>query len=132
MTRDDLQADAQWKSPRSAGHIKANPPGVVEEVTGFALGACHERARIETLTILNGLGWPTASVILHFFHEDRYPILDFRALESLSFDVSSDSVYCLDLWWKYVRYTRKLAERSGLDMRDLDRALWQYSKEKGA
>ena len=32
---------------------------------------------------LSGVRWPTASVLLHFGHRDRYPILDYRALEAL-------------------------------------------------
>jgi hypothetical protein len=32
--------------------------------------------------------------------------------------------------WPYVQFCRDLSMRTGLDMRTLDRALWQYSKEK--
>lgn len=38
------------------------------------------------LTTINGVSWPMASVLLHFGHADRYPILDFRALWSLEVD----------------------------------------------
>ena len=30
----------------------------------------EERLRIEILTLLDGVGWPTASVILHFYHKE--------------------------------------------------------------
>lgn len=68
-----------------------------------------------------------ASVILHLYHRERYPILDFRALWSLSVDVPA--FYRFPFWWGYVEYCRELAERTGMDMRTLDRALWQYSRE---
>ena len=118
----------QWKSPRSAGQVRANSDRFVTEISGFALSAKNERSRIESLNTLSGVSWPTSSVILHFFHTDAYPILDFRALWSLG--TTAPSHYVFDFWWSYVEYTRDLANRAGLDMRTLDKALWQYSKER--
>ena len=34
-----------------------------------------------------------------------------------------------ELWWEYVTVFRSLMGATGLSARDLDRALWQYSKE---
>jgi len=70
-----------------SGHVEDNPEEYVKEITAFALGATTERSRIEVLTNLDGVRWPTASVILHFFHKEPYPIMDFRALWSVSLDV---------------------------------------------
>ena len=77
--------------------------------------------------MLRGVNWPTASVFLHFCGSDRYPILDFRALWSLNAKVPSQ--YTFEHWWGYVQAVRGLQEASGLSMRIVDRALWQYSKE---
>jgi hypothetical protein len=128
LTKDDLRTVAQWKAPRAAGHIEDNPEEYVKEITAFALAATTERARIEVLTNLDGVRWPTASVILHFFHKEPYPIMDFRALWSVSLDVPVQ--YSFAYWWPYVESCRALSKETGLDMRTLDRALWQYSKEK--
>ena len=68
MTKDDLRIVARWKAPRSAGHVEGNSEEYVKEITAFALAATNERCRIEILTNLDGVRWPTASVILHFFH----------------------------------------------------------------
>jgi hypothetical protein len=108
--------------------MESNQANYVQEVTSIALAAPSERVRIETLTILDGVSWPTASVILHFFHRSRYPILDFRALWSVK--LKPPSQYGFDYWWSYVQYCRKLASANHVDMRTLDRALWQYSKER--
>lgn len=70
LTLDQLRRVARWKAPRSAGRVEGNDEEYVATITGFALQTKCERARIETLTLLNGVGWPTASVILHFFHCD--------------------------------------------------------------
>lgn len=128
LTLGQLRRVARWKAPRSAGRVEGNDDEYVTTITGFALQTKCERARIETLTLLNGVGWPTASVILHFFHCERYPILDFRALWSVSAEVPSQ--YTFDFWRRYVLFCRGLADRTGLDMRTLDRALWAYSSKK--
>jgi len=50
ITKDELRIIAQWKAPRSAGHMENNPEEYVKEITAFALSATTERARIEVLT----------------------------------------------------------------------------------
>ncbi|MEX0779804.1 MAG: hypothetical protein WD491_10830 [Balneolales bacterium] len=127
LTKEQLKLLALWKSPRSAGHIEKNREAYIKEITMFSLSATDERSIIETLTLLDGVGWPTASVILHLFHKDPYPILDFRALWSV--EAKLPSSYAFSFWWDYVRICRAMALRNGVDMRTLDRALWQYSKE---
>jgi hypothetical protein len=115
------------EGPRSAGHVEDNPEEYVKEITEFAFRATTERARIKVLTSLDGVRWPTASVILHFCHRAAYPIMDFRALWSVSLPVPAQ--YSFTFWWPYVQFCRELSKRTGLDMGTLDRALWQYSKE---
>jgi hypothetical protein len=123
----ELKQIAQWKSPRSAGNVSANDATFVREITRFALATPCERARIESLTLLDGVRWPTASVILHLLHRDLYPILDFRALWSVSLPMPTQ--YDFDLWWAYVSFCRRTARATRVDMRTFDRALWQFSKE---
>ena len=127
LTKDELSTVAYWKAPRSSGHAQKNSEDYVSEITGFAFKTNSERARIESLTILDGVSWPTASVILHLFHRDPYPILDYRALWSVSLEVPGQ--YTFSFWWSYVEFCRSLAASAKLDMRTLDRALWQFSKE---
>ena len=127
LTKGELAKLAYWKAPRSAGHVRKNTDDYVREITRFALSATSERGRIQVLTNLDGVSWPTASVVLHFFHRDPYPIMDFRALWSVSLDVPNQ--YTFGFWWEYVQLCRDLVDRNGIEMRTLDRALWQYSKE---
>ena len=127
LTKEQLKRVADWKSPRSAGHIKRNTDEFVKEITSWSFSAQEERSRIEVLTLLNGIRWPSASVILHLFHKEPYPILDFRALWSVG--QKPPNQYGFPIWWKYVDFCRRAAQRNAVDMRTLDRALWQYSKE---
>lgn len=80
-TRPELIEICHWKSPRSAPLVAANAASDVEDATRRALGGTDEAGRILPLLGLSGVSWPTASVLLHFGHLDRYPILDVRALE---------------------------------------------------
>jgi len=127
LNKEQLQQVAKWKAPRSAGYVKKNTNDYIKEVTSFAFSTENERARIEALTILDGVSWPTASVLLHLYHKERYPILDFRALWSVNLKVPKQYKY--SLWKSYVKFCREIAKRNGVSMRILDRALWQYSKE---
>ena len=127
LDRYEFLEIARWKSPRTQPRCAENGEAFVEEVTRIAFSTPNEQVAIQVLTILRGVSWPTASVVLHFCSPRPYPILDFRALWSLSVPVS-DAEYDFALWSAYVKATRTLADKHGLDMRTLDRALWAYSK----
>jgi hypothetical protein len=130
LTRDDLLAFGLWKAARNVPRLAQNHANLVEEASRIALTAEADQLRIGVLRVLHGVDWPVASVLLHFCHHDRYPILDFRAFESLG--VRPMPVVTFAVWWDYVVACRALADQHAVDMRTLDRALWQYSKMAGA
>jgi len=117
----------RWKSPRTKNRVAESSEVFIREVTPVALLTPSEQLRIEILTLLRGASWPTASVLLHFAHPEPYPIIDYRALWSLGVVVPDR--YDFPFWWAYTQACRDLATASGVGMRMLDRALWQYSKE---
>jgi hypothetical protein len=59
---------------------------------------------------------------------DRYPIIDWRALESLG--QPRQPAYTIDYWLAYVAACQNLAPQAGVTMRVLDKALWQYSSQR--
>lgn len=128
LTRDEFLKLCEWKSPRSRQRCLSNASELIEEATRVALSSKQDRLRIGALLVLDGVSWPTASVILHFCCDDPYPILDFRALWSLK--TPQPSAYNFDFWWRYVQCCRGLAARNDVSLRTLDLALWQYSKER--
>lgn len=128
LTTEEFLTLCKWKTPRSQPKCAINSEEFIREVTGIALSTNHDELRIGALLVLHGVSWPTASVILHFWHHDPYPILDFRALWSLGLD-KKPAYYNYDLWWRYTKFCRELAKDCGVSMRTLDRALWQYSSE---
>ena len=129
FTKDQFLHLCLWKTPRTKSRCAANDEEFVREVTALALKTENERLRIEALTLLDGVGWPTASVLLHFGSAEQYPILDFRALWSLSIPEPKGE-YTFSFWWDYVQVCRTIAKKCGVTMRTLDRALWQFSKDR--
>ncbi len=128
LERDEFLAVCRWKTPRSQSRCSRNDSDYIGAVTRIALSrTTPDRLKIQILTLLLGVGWPTASVILHLFDAEPFPILDYRALWSLTQNLPPQ--YSYDFWNEYTLFTRGLARKLGCDMRTLDRALWQYSKE---
>ncbi len=117
-----------WKTVRSRPKVAANTEPAVIDATGRALSAVDEATRISALLELAGVGVPTASTLLYFVFPAEYPILDVRALESLG--VKARSVYPVGFWLAYLSACRTLAQRAGVSIRTLDKALWQHSKER--
>ncbi len=126
-TREEFIEVCAWKTARSRPKVAANSAAAVVDATGRALAATDEVARISALLELEGVGVPTASTLLYVAFPDDYPILDVRALESLG--VKGRSQYPVSFWLGYVSACRQLADRCGVSIRTLDKALWQYSKE---
>ena len=124
----DFLTVCAWKTSRSKSRCRRNTPEEVAEVTRIALSTGIEHRRIGVLRCLHGVEWPTASVLLHIAHRDPYPILDKRALWSLGFE-KAPTCYSFKFWWQYVQTCRDIAQQQAVDMRTLDRALWQYSKD---
>jgi hypothetical protein len=129
-TRSDFLRACRWKTPRSAPLVAQNTAASVEASTRVALSdESSERERVEALLSLRGVGWPTASVLLHLAYPERYPILDVRALQALG--VRAPSAYGFRFWEAYVEASVRLAAAAGVDGRTFDQALWQWSKEQG-
>lgn len=119
-----------WKSKRPKKNYESeeNDDLTVTEITKFALSSKNERVKIKSLMVLKGVSWPVASVILHFANPDQYPILDFRVIWSLGWQQPVQ--YSFDFWQRYVNELSRIAGEQHFSLRDLDKALWQYSKEK--
>lgn len=127
-TREEFIEVCAWKTVRSRPKVSSNTEAAVVSATGAAIAAEDEAARMAALLELEGVGVPTASTLLYCAFPEDYPILDVRALESLG--VKPRSQYPLSFWLGYLDACRELAQRAGVPLRTLDKALWQYSKER--
>jgi hypothetical protein len=106
---------------------KDNNDKTVREITSFSFKTKSEKARIESLRILNGVSYPVASAILHFAFPNKYPIMDFRVIWSLGWE--QPSTYDFDFWQRYCEKIRGIATILNLPIRTVEKALWTYSKE---
>ena len=132
ITQRQLQDVVEWKSGKRTLHLcKKNTPEEVEECSAVAFAARTDRLRIHALVALQGVSWPTASAILHFVFPRRFPVLDVRAMRTVG-EIPADSnqppSYTIPLWSKYAKLCRETAERYGVTLRDLDRALWMWDR----
>ena len=127
LVRNEFLRLCQVKSPRPKLHYEKNSALLIKDVTQIAFSAKLEQIEIQSLMILSGVKWPVASYILHFCSKRKYPVLDERALWSLSIEQTSGYTY--EFWQAYTAFCRDLAMRNKVSMRELDSALWQFSKE---
>jgi hypothetical protein len=73
-TRDDFLTLCRWKAPRAERHFVQNKDDDIRSVTALALSTQDERLKMCLPMALHGLGWPMASVMLHFAAKDHYPM----------------------------------------------------------
>ena len=127
----NLKIIVEWKSARIAGLIEKNSATDVAKSLRFATNkGTSERSAMDTLCRLKGVGIPVASAILTMVYPEKYTIIDFRALEALGIK-RGDSEETLYYYVEYLETCRRIANDCKVDLRTLDRALWQWSKEHG-
>lgn len=124
--RDEFLEAYRWKTHRTAHHVVRYTNEEIVDVTALAFRQPNEQLRISLLLALKGVDWAVASALLHIGLSADYPILDFRALWSLHSAVPPSLTF--DFWWEYVSCCRAIAEAAGTTVRELDKALWAFSK----
>ena len=126
MTRDELLMADEWKNGGRHRHrILQNEEGSVFEQSHKAF----RNEDIKPLMDLKGIGVATASAIMHFAFHKKYPIIDRYALETLG--IGEPQSRNLERYWNdYQKSCCIWAEEYNVDLRTLDRALWQHRLEK--
>ena len=130
LTKADLKILSKWKQKKqNMDLIKENSSSCVEEITRLALSPdTAEPDRIKHLLNLDGVKSAVGSAILHWFHDDPYPIWDKHARYSVHLDKTRITRQPRRGEWEaYVCFFRYLVTKTGTDKRTLDRALWQFS-----
>jgi hypothetical protein len=128
FSRDNLQAIFRWKTKgRGVSRLDGNTDDEIADALKLALNAKTERSAIAVLTGLNGVAVPVASAILTAINPARYTVIDFRALEALGSTSKDRSV---NFYLAYLGNCHRLATKHRVKLRDLDRALWQWSSDR--
>ena len=132
LSRSNLMVIGKWmvkNELNTVKNIKKNREVRVIDITRIALSSdTCDRDRIESLKCLEGVGPAVASAILHWFHEDPYPIWGRFARRALDFDPDQYEPKSND-WKDYTSRFRGIMERRNVDKRILDRALWVFGKQ---
>ncbi|OQB27228.1 MAG: hypothetical protein BWY10_01521 [Chloroflexi bacterium ADurb.Bin180] len=133
----DFYAIIVWKSNRTKTKIKKalKEAGLsADTLMSQVAGAQDDITRLQLLTNVRNIGLPIASAILTVCYPDRFTVLDSRAWQSA---VAEGMPGLPDAFPEtapeYLQYRdacQAFAERVGLSLRDLDRALWARSWEK--
>ena len=131
LTKCELMEMGGWKDRFARSNIKNGSSSEhIEAVTCDAFRLGDDWEKLEKLTDIVGVGESIASVILHLYDQERYPILDRHALWSLTIDHTKVE-YDEPFWKKYVNFCQAKVNCHGVCMRTLDRALYKFS-ESGA
>jgi endonuclease III len=126
---ENLKTIVRWKSARRIGLIEKNDKSELARTLEYAASEhVTVKAAIEALDELHGVGIPMASAILAMARPEVYTVVDFRALEALGITKWPKTSAYYDA---YLKTCRELAQQHKTTLRTLDRALWQWSKERG-
>jgi hypothetical protein len=129
-SRENLNDIVRWKSARRIALLCDNTDEDIARTLQFATApSTSEGSAVEVLDNLRGVGVPVASAILTAINPLRYTVIDFRALESLG--VAKWPKGSIAYYVAYLSACRDLARQYNKPLRTLDRALWQWSKERG-
>jgi hypothetical protein len=128
--RQQLVTIFEWKTKgRGRSRLLGNSDPEIADALNLASHAKTDRAAIAVLLGLQGVQVPVASAILTAIYPKRYTVIDFRALEALGCDSKDRSV---NFYLAYLKTCRQLASEHDVTLRNLDRALWQWSSERAA
>jgi hypothetical protein len=129
-TREELLRVGRWKSARATSSLAKNSDELVAAVTRTALAA-PTLIKHRVLTILSGVGVPIASALLTIWKPEEFTVIDVRAISTLRAAGLLQPGADLPPYVQYVDLCRRLAMDNRVDLRSLDRALWQWSASDG-
>lgn len=129
LTREEFLHLVKWKSPRRLDLAERNSAATIRSVTAKALAEPDRERALRILDELPGVALPTATAILHWFRDDT-PIIDVRVCKALGLP-EKQAESRRDSYRFYRELADRLiaeAQRVGVDLRTLDRALWAWDK----
>ena len=129
FSRANLEAIFEWKTKgRGRSRLTKNNDDEIADALKLAIEAETPRAAVAALTGLSGVDVPVATAILATVKPDDHTIIDWRALHALGVNASSVTI---KLYLCYLTYCKEIAVKNKVTLRELDRAMWQWSKEQG-
>jgi hypothetical protein len=131
---DDIERVYRWKSARSVGHLLANDREQVVRAVRSALTATDDATALARVESLDGVKARTGSALLAVFRPERYTVMDRRAwltLEAFGYLSDLQHTSWTLAWPGYMNVCRRVASRTRVSLRELDRALWSADGQTG-
>src|SRR5208337_2659503 len=129
-TRENIQRIFEWKTKgRGRSRLDKNSDQDIADALSLATKGKSDRAAVAVLMGLNGVQVPVASAILTAIDPEHFTVIDFRALEALGVTTANMTI---NYYLEYLDACRGLARENKVTLRTLDRALWQWSKERAS
>lgn len=135
-TKEDLKNIIEWKfqgqlkGRRSLNIKRLNNvnPKLIVDISKLAFTADSDKTRLKLLTVIDGVGYAIATVILTFFNPQNYGILDFHAWNAIFQDGKKTfgERECL----RFIGELRRIAREVDLPCRDVEKALFKKDKLK--
>lgn len=136
--RPELIQVGEWKARgRIRGRLSQNSESDVVKITRAALSAPDDRQHL-ILGTLHGVADPMASALLMVWDPERHTVLDVRAFAALERlqrrglleEEVPEREGLYPPYPAYLQCCRAIAGRLGVNLRDLDRALWKWNEMK--
>ena len=141
VNRSILYKILDWKAPRVKNKLDKDER-FIREITTISFSTNNEKLQVKALVLMDGVGFRVATTILHFRFPAKYPIMDYRAWETLQkhkeipkeYNIKDDFTH----WERYFKQCRQIVCRENIQsngkktaLKRLDEALWQFSKNNG-
>lgn len=124
----DVHVIFEWKTRgRGRSRLAKNSKAEILDAIKLAKSAETPRAAIAVLRGLHGVDVPVASAFMTMMRPKVHTVIDFRALEALGYDGAYNHI---GFYLAYLDYCAGLAKDWGMLLRQLDRALWQWSSNE--
>ncbi|MEK6835505.1 MAG: hypothetical protein AABX55_00580 [Nanoarchaeota archaeon] len=136
LTKNDLKKIVKWKFQSLPGRKKlflsyANKldENELKKVSSMAFKEKDELKKLEYLLKFKGIGISTASVILTFYDPKNYGVFDIHVWREL-FGKEPKNFSKIDNYLKLLGNLRERSKRYGLDVRKIEKALFQKNFEE--
>ena len=138
MTKKDLQTIIDWKyqdlpsrKNRMLKLINEYDDRFIQDLSKLVFKHEKDELRLELLTVINGVGPATCSVILSFYNPWKYGILDIHAWRELfqereSKTLFSNNRYAIGFFEKL----REISKQTGLSCRDIEKAYFKKNYDE--
>jgi hypothetical protein len=137
FSKENLRAIYRWKMQsysylgQERKYFDKNSDESVANVLQAAIDAIDKHGDTERafreLQSLKGIGLPVASAILTAVFPERFTVIDVMALRALG--VPEGTPLSVPLYERYLTFCWQHANRLGISLRDMDRALWQWGSD---